>query len=405
MRATDASPVRVAHVATAAVGLLYLLLDQMLSLQAAGYDVTAISAPGPDARAVQDAGIRHIPVPMTRRVTPVQDLLSLRRLRKVFARERFDIVHTHNPKPGLLGQLAARAAGVPVVVNTVHGFYFHEHMAPLRRRFYVALEKAAARCSTLILSQNREDMATALREGICPADRIAHLGNGIDLQRFAPCAVTALQRERARREIGLPDGAKVVGFVGRLVAEKGLEELFEAAAIVRRRLPSVRFLFVGGTDGEKADALDPLQAHGLGRRGFARFVGHRTDMPVMYSLMDVLALPSHREGFPRAVMEASAMGVPCVVTDVRGCREAVEDGVNGSRVPLGDVPALADALVDILCDPNAARLMSVGGRRMALQQFDQTNVFDTVKSHYARLLADAGIRAPRSDGGTLAAAA
>jgi glycosyltransferase involved in cell wall biosynthesis len=385
---------KVAHVTTVAISLRGLLLNQMRSIGAAGYEVVGISAGGEDAAAVEAAGIRHIAVPMTRTFTPAADLVSLWRLYRVMCREGFTIVHTHTPKAGLLGRLAARLAGVPVVVATLHGFYFHDHMARLKRRFYVAAEKAGGCCADVILSQNREDVHTAVREGICPPGRIKYLGNGIDVRRFDRARLDPQVQAQKRAELGLAPGCPVVGFVGRLVAEKGIPELLRAAQRVLERLPATRFLFVGPIDREKPDVLRPETAREYGVADACVFTGRRRDMPELYGLMDVLVLPSHREGFPRAPMEASAMGVPCVVTDIRGCREAVEDGRNGLLVPLGDVPRLADAVLELLTDRDKAHRLGEAGRVLARERFDERRVFETVKAEYARLLAEKRLNVP-----------
>ena len=222
--------VKVAHVATVDLSLRFLLLRQMQSLQAEGYGIAAVSTPGPHVTTLEAEGIRHIPVTISRTLSPIQDLKSLWRLYRLMRREQFTIVHTHTPKAGLLAQLAARLAGVPVVVNTLHGFYFHEHMHPLVRRFYIAVEWVAARCSDLILSQNSEDARTAVSERICDSDRIKVLGNGIDLAQFDPTHVSTVDACARRRELGIPDGARVVGFVGRLAARrKGFLDFLAAA--------------------------------------------------------------------------------------------------------------------------------------------------------------------------------
>lgn len=379
-------PTKVAHITTIDLSLRHLLLNQMRSIQQAGFEVCGISAPGQNVATIEAAGVRHFAVPMTRNFTPLQDLKALWQLYRIIKRERFTIVHTHTPKPGLLGQLAARMAGVPIVVNTIHGFYFHEHMPAKQRRFYILLEKIAARCSDLILSQNREDMHTAIREGICAAAAIKHLGNGIDVTRFDRSRFSAKQLEQKRRELGLPGDAKVVGFVGRLVAEKGILEFLQAAQHVHERIPAAKFLFIGMIDHEKSDAVQPEIFRDYGLADACIFAGWRQDMPEMYALMDVFVLPSHREGFPRAPMEASAMEVPCVVTDIRGCREAVEHDRNGLMVPLRDVQALVDTMMALLTKPELAQRMAKEGRRMALERFDERMVFEKVKGEYRRLL-------------------
>jgi glycosyltransferase involved in cell wall biosynthesis len=182
-----------------------------------------------------------------------------------------------------------------------------------------------------------------------------------------------------------------VGFVGRLVKEKGILELLEAVNLVRAKIPDVQLLVVGPIDHEKEDAISTSIATDYGLDAVARFVGLRNDMPYMYALMDVFVLPSYREGFPRSPMEASAMGVPCVVTNIRGCREAVKHNQNGLLVPIGDVQALGEAIVRTLEDNNLACKLSRSGREMAIAQFDEQLIFSKVKQEYARLLKEKGI--------------
>ncbi|MEM7137043.1 MAG: glycosyltransferase family 4 protein [Myxococcota bacterium] len=383
---THAGKPRVAHVTTVDLSLRYLLLNQLQRIQNEGYEVYGISADGPDVSVVEAAGIPHFAVPMTRRFTPLADLRALVGLVRVMRREKFDLVHTHTPKAGLLGQLAARFAGVPAVANTLHGFYFHDDTKPVPRRFYIWMERIAALCSDIILSQNREDMATAVAEGIARPDRLKWLGNGIDLNRFDRQRLSADALDVLRTEIGLEPSAPVVGFVGRLVEEKGILDLLEAAKRIVRETPAAQFLIVGPYDEEKPDAIRPDIADRYGIAHRCRFVGMRDDMPELYALMDVLVLPSYREGFPRAPMEASAMGVPAVVTDIRGCREAVEDGTNGLRFPVADTEALAESVLTLIGDDAKRQAMGEAARRIAEERFDEQKVFDRVLGEYERLL-------------------
>lgn len=381
---------KVAHVTTVDMSLRGLLLNQLQSLRDEGYEVVGISSPGSDVPTIEAAGIRHIAVPISRNLTPLADLVSLWCLYQIMRRERFTIVHTHTPKAGLLGQLAARLAGVPIIVNTVHGFYFHEHMSARARRFYIAMEKVAAWCSHLILCQNEEDIQTAIKEGICTEGKIKLLGNGIDLTQFDPST--------EKREIsGIPLGAPVVGFVGRLAGRrKGFLDFLAAAKQIAARSPKVRFLIVGDADTGKPDAVEPSAAADYGIADCCVFLGHRpnAELPPLYKLMNVLVLPSLFEGVPRVVMEASAMGVPCVVSNVKGNREAVTDGRNGLLVPFGDVPALVAAITRILTEPATAQHMSLEACRMAAERFDERIVFEKVKAEYARLLREKGCVLP-----------
>jgi glycosyltransferase involved in cell wall biosynthesis len=383
--------VRVAHVCTIDLSLRYLLANQLRFLQQRGYDVVGVSNPGPDVPWLQSHGLRHVAVQMTRTFSPRADVAALQDLVRVFRRERPTIVHTHNPKPGLLGQIAARIAGVPVVVNTLHGFYFHDHMRPLPRRFYVLMEQLAAAQSDHILSQNPEDIRTAIDEHIAPAARLELLGNGIDLQRFHPDAIDADVVRATRAACGFGDDDVVVGFVGRLVAEKGVLELFEAVAAVRRRHPRVRLLVVGPVDHEKPDALQPSRAKDFGIDDVTHFAGMRQDMPALYASMDLFVLPSWREGFPRSPMEAAAMARPVVATDIRGCREVVVDGETGLLVPVREPAALEQAIDRLVDDPALRASMGRAGRALAERKFDEQLVFARVAATYERLLQQRGL--------------
>ena len=387
---------RVAHITTVDVSLHLLLLNQLLSIEEQGYKVTGISSPGDHVSVIEATGIQHIAVPMTRNFTPLADLVSLWRLYRILSRERFEIVHTHNPKPGLLGQLAAKMAGVPIIVNTIHGFYFHDGMSPFWQRFYILMEKIAARHSDAILSQNREDVLTAIDKGICSPDKIKYLGNGIDIHRFDRARVSAKAIARKRKEFNIDASRPVVGFTGRLVTEKGVLELLQAARLILDKISDVQFVFVGPIDREKPDALTPAVAKKYGVANACIFTGMCQDMPELYGLMDVFVLPSHREGFPRSPMEASAMSVPCVVTNIRGCREAVEHNRNGLLVPLGDVNALAIAILRLLSDRDLAQRMGEAGREMAKARFDEQQVFDKIKAEYTHLLGKKGLPLPET---------
>lgn len=391
---------RVAHIATSDLSLRFLLLNQLESFRAAGYEVVGVSAPGEEVSKLEASGVRHVAVEMTRgSKTPLGDLIALAKLALLLRREKVDIVHTHTPKAGLLGQYAALLAGVPIRVHTIHGLYFPGFMKPHQRWAYVLLERLTMAFSQCNLSQNPEDIPVAVREHICRADRIELLGNGIDVARFEPSRPELQTRQAIRAEVGIPRDALVVGMVGRLVAEKGYVEMFEAAAILCKNHPNVHFVFIGGLEPDKFDAVGPAD---LGRHGItevAHLLGHRRDVDRLYPIMDVFTLPSHREGFPRAPMEASAMGLPCVVTDVRGCRQTVDDGVTGFIVPAREPKALASALEKLLADGELRAKMGRAAREKALREFDERVVIRRILRAYARLLAEHGMApAGRDDG-------
>lgn len=401
------APVKIAHITTVDLSLRMLLQNQLTSLQQAGYDVVGVSSPGPHVAQVEAAGVRHRAIPISRRLTPLADLVSLYRLYRLMRREQFTIVHTHTPKPGLLGQLAARLAGVPIVVNTLHGFHFHERTSTWGRRFYIGLEKLVARCSDRVLSQNREDLETALSERICRDAQIEWLGNGIDLTQFDPERFSRDDVARRRMELGMEPSAPVVGFVGRLAAKrKGFLDFLAAGKRLVEELPRVRFLIVGETDHGKLDAVEPRVAEDYGIADHCVFVGQRPndELPLLYRCLDVLVLPSLFEGLPRVIMEAAAMGVPAVASDVKGNREAVIPGRTGRLVPWGDVAALAENVLDILIDEHEAAQLGAAARRLALAQFDEQTVFEKIGAVYAQLLRQKGLDPPEKVSGTFSGA-
>lgn len=376
---------RVLHVTNVDLTVRFLLLNQLHYLQARGYDAAAVCSPGPWIDEVEERGVRVHQVLMTRRMTPGADLRALLALVALFRRERPDIVHTHTPKAALLGQYAGRIARVPRLVHTIHGLYLPGHMTARARPFFLLLERAIMQFADAVLSQNREDVSTAIREGVCRADRISYLGNGIDLAQFDPAAVRDAERRRLRAELGLEAGHVVIGMVGRLVREKGYLEFFAAARALHQQFPEARFLVVGPLETEKRDALGPETARSYGLGEEIQFLGMRSDMPGLYTQIDVLVLPSHREGFPRVPMEAAAMGVPTIATNIRGCREVVVPGETGLLVPPRDPRALAAALGRLLRELGLRRAMGEAARRRALAQFDERVVFARVADTYQRL--------------------
>jgi glycosyltransferase involved in cell wall biosynthesis/ribosomal protein S18 acetylase RimI-like enzyme len=383
--------VRVAHVTTVDLTLRFLLLEQMKRLREEGYEVLAISAPGPWVPAIEAEGIRHVPWrSVTRSWDPLADVRAFWELRSILRRERVDILHTHNPKPGILGRIAARLAGVPIVVNTVHGLYAMPEDPWPKRVGVLGLERLAARFSDLELFQSEEDLRWARRIGLVPAGRTVFLGNGTDVERFEQDAVSPERRASLRAELGIPDGAVIVGTVGRLVAEKGYRELFAAAKQVRAEADGVAFLVAGDHDAAKPDAIPAAEVDRA--REDVIFAGWREDVRDLLALMDVFVLPSWREGVPRSAIEAAAMGRPLVVTDIRGCREVVRDGVEGILVPPRAPRRLAEAILELVRDPALRERMGKAARQRAEERFDERRVLETVVRTYRDLLGDKGLR-------------
>ncbi len=376
---------KLVHVTTVDMSLVLLLGPQLRAFAEAGMEVVAASAPGPFVPQLESWGIRHEPLRHATRSTAVgQDAMALVELWRLFRRLRPDIVHTHNPKPGLYGRVAARAAGVPGIVNTVHGLYASPEDRASRRAVVYALERAASMCSGAELVQNPEDLRVLARLGV-PRDKLVLLGNGVDLKRFRPRGSEQSCR-RARVDLGVGAGDVVVGTVARLVWQKGFRELFAAAERLRDTHPDVVFVVVGGADPDKSDAVPPEELDAVRRRARIVFAGSRDDMEQVYAGFDVFVLPSHREGFPRSAMEAAASGLPVIATDIRGCRQVVSHGQSGLLVPLRDSEGLAAAIEKLLRDPALRRRMGAAGRRKAEAEFDDRAVVSKTLDAYERVL-------------------
>jgi glycosyltransferase involved in cell wall biosynthesis len=381
-------PVRVAHLTTVDMSLELLLGPQLDAVVEAGGETIGISAPGPYVDALEQRGVRHVALPgSTRGWSLRSDLRAAAGLWRILRRETPSVLHTHNPKPGLYGRVVGRLAGVPVVVNTVHGLYATEDDPWTRRAVVYTLEAIASRFSDAELVQNAEDVETMRRLRLARRSKVAHLGNGVDLQRFRPDRLDPSRRAHLRSQWGADDDTMVVGCVGRLVAEKGYPELFEAVA----RLDGVSLVVVGGDDPDKPDALDPALLERARDAGVV-LLGHRDDAPDLLGAFDVFVLPSHREWQPRAAMEAAATGLPIVATDVRGCRQVVDEGVTGYLVPVRDPAALREALARLVGQPDLRRRMGQAALAKAAREFDERDVVRRVMATYAQVAARKGLR-------------
>jgi glycosyltransferase involved in cell wall biosynthesis/ribosomal protein S18 acetylase RimI-like enzyme len=377
---------RVAHLTTVDMSLRFLILPQ---LEAAARDgeAFAISAPGPYVGEIEKRGVKHYPIPSsTRGMDLVADVRAMVQLWHALKDIAPDVLHTHNPKPGVYGRVLGRLAGVPIVINTVHGLYATPESPLLKRLIVYGLEALASRFSDAELVQNPEDLELLAAKRIVSRSKLRFLGNGVDLSRFNPDRARKL-REEARQALGVGADEVMVGMVGRLVAEKGVSELIEAAGSLEA---SPTIVIAGPGDPSKDDAVDSdvLEA---GRAAGVRFLGMRDDIDAFYAALDIFVLPSHREGFPRAAMEAAASGLPLVLTDIRGCRQVVDDGVNGLLVPVGDPGSLATALNTLISDPDLRAAMGAASAARARAQFDESAVVETVMRTYAEVAAAKGL--------------
>jgi glycosyltransferase involved in cell wall biosynthesis len=374
---------KIAKVAAADMSIRFLLWDQIKVLQQAGHEVVAVCGPGEWVEKMRADGVCVEVIDIRRELSPLADLRALAQLYRLFRFHHFDVVHTHTPKAGLLGPVAARLAGVPVVVHTIHGLLFHDRMPRWKRCLFWLPEKWTAIFSHYLLSQSREDVDVAVRTHLCSRDKISYIGNGIDLTHFS--AKSNGERIRRRCQLGLTEDDFVIGSVGRLVYEKGFAELFAAADRLSSDPDPIKFLVVGPEEKNQNDAIDSGLMQELKRRGVIRFLGWRDDVVSWYPAMDLFVLPSHREGIPRACMEASAMQRPVIASDIRGCREVIEHGRTGLLVTMGDSVALAAAIRELRRDPLRRQQMGTEGRRHIAEQFDSRLVLQRLCNFYSRI--------------------
>jgi glycosyltransferase involved in cell wall biosynthesis len=369
--------------------------------RAQGFDVHALSSPGADLNefaAQNDVAVHALP--MCRRITPLHDLKSLWGLRLMIRRLRPDVVHAHTPKAGLLTMLAAWLSRVPVRIYHIHGLPLMTARG-LTRTVLRWTERVACRLAQQVLCVSHSVREVALAERLCPITKIKVLLNGtiggVDAEHlFNPAVAPPDVRQEARARHGIPDDAFVVGFVGRIVRDKGIIELTHAWAKLREELSHVHLMLVGAVEAE-----DPLpgevefQLRGDPRVHWTGFLPLKS-VPRVYPAMDLLVLPTYREGFNTVCLEAAAMELPVVGTSVPGVVDAVEPDVTGTLVPPHDPTALADAIRSYVCDPDRRRQHGLAGRRRVLRDYRPQDVNDALVGEYRQMLTERGM-SPETD--------
>lgn len=356
-------------------------------LHARGWDVHVVCAPGPLLEELRDEpGITVHPLAMAREPSPVADLRALLAWHRLLRRVRPDIISVGTPKAGLLGGLAARMAGVPARVYHLRGLRL-ETASGLQRRILTVLERVAMRSAHNVVSVSESLRRRTLDLRLVAPARIRVLGAGSSNGVVIPPAVpTGAERAARREELGLDPHVPVVGFVGRLTRDKGLDVLAAARKLLVQRGVDHQLLVVGGVD----ENADPRILHGLRAAGRPPVeTGHVPDARPLYAAMDLLCLPTLREGFPNVVLEASAAGLPTVTTDATGAVDSVVDGVTGRLTATGDPESLADGLEALLAaTPEKRASLGAAARHRVEREFSREHIWSLLDEFLSSTAAD-----------------
>jgi glycosyltransferase involved in cell wall biosynthesis len=378
----------------------HFILPLMRAQRDWGFEVEAACTPGEFVGAIESEGFKVHPIPISRSFNLAAHFQSYRALRALFTREKFAAVHAHTPVAALIGRPAARRSGIPVVVYTAHGFYFHERMHPLVRRAHIALERWAQRYADFLLTQSAEDRQTAIETRIATADRSLAIGNGVDTKLFRPDLIAPAERAAVRAEFGLtPADGPLITMMGRLVREKGYFELVEAWSRVHAHFPKARALFIGDalpSDREDSAARLRERIRELKLENSITLAGLRRDVPRLLAASDIFILPSWREGMPRSILEAMASGLPVIATNIRGCREEVIEGETGFLVPVQDPNAIAEALTLLIGDAQLRAAMGRASRLRAQSEFDERLVIHRQEKIFRQLFNEKSLPWPGS---------
>lgn len=376
---------KIARIATVPFFLYNHLRGQIQATVDAGHEVTLVSGSGPEVewlKAIPGVKFREIDIP--RKISPLRDLRALWQLYLFFRRERFDIVHSTTPKAGMLCALAAFFARIPIRLHTFTGQAWME-LHGIMRMIAKAGDRVTASLNTLCYADSPSQLDFIFSEHIASEGRVLVLGAGslagVDLSRFAP-EKWADSKASISGEIGIPPGHSVITFIGRITKDKGIGELLAAFDALRKDGLRCTLLLIGPGEG-KGGALS-VGAQESGDPDI-RLLGYCPQPERYLAVTDIFCLPSYREGFGNVAIEAAAMGVPTVGTDIIGLKDAVIEGTTGILVPPKDKKALANALRTLLIDENLRKRMGASAKERAASEFSSVKVNSLVLSEYDRL--------------------
>lgn len=386
-------PIRVVHIITRLIlggaqeNTLYTAIGQHRDPR---FDVTLLcgideAGEGNMFGEVNRAGLKTVVMPsLLREIRPLTDLKALVDVYRFLKKGRYTVVHTHSSKAGIIGRIAAKAAGVPVIVHTLHGVVFHQYQSPWKNRTYIALKRFCAPMAHKIISVSAIMGKAALDRGIGRPDQHITIFSGIELDLFLSVR-DRLSVEEAKRRVGIPADAAVVGKIARFFELKGHDQFLEAAAQIARQAPETYFLLVG--DGPLRDKLRADAARlGIGHRVVMTGRVRPESVPDFIQAMDVVVHTSLREGIARVLPQAGAVGKPVVTFDLDGAPEVIRDGVSGYLVPAVDTNRVAERTVELLRDPERRRVFGEAGRAFATEHFSVERMIEQINNVYLELL-------------------
>jgi glycosyltransferase involved in cell wall biosynthesis len=349
------------------------------------FEVLAVSSPDKILEQVGvREGVRTAPITMTRAITPMKDLKALWQLYKLLKKEKPAIVHTHTPKAGLLGMMASRLAGVPIRMHTVAGLPLMENTG-LKRRVLDFVERLTYSCATGVYPNSKHLSDFIIDNRFCNTNKLKVLGNGssngINTYFFQPTEELDKAACELRKKHGLTDKDFVFVYVGRLVKDKGIEELVEAYSQLKKKHPHIKLLLVGPYEPER-DPLTPEIRENIEKDDTIIKAGFQSDVRPYLMISQALAFPSYREGFPNVPMQAGCFNLPAIVTDINGCNEIIEDGKNGLIIPVKNVPELYRAMERLLTDPALYLTLQSNARQTIVDRYEQKYLWELLLKEY-----------------------
>jgi glycosyltransferase involved in cell wall biosynthesis len=364
---------------------LKILLNNQLTYMKDYYEVIAVSSDEKELKEVAvQSGVRTVPINMTRKVSPIADTVALFRLIRFFKKEKPLIVHTHTPKAGLLGMVAARLTGIPIRLHTVAGMPLLETQG-IRRKVLELAEKMTYRCAVKVYPNSHEMKNIIIRNGYSKADKLKVIGsgssNGIDCSYFDSNRINATDIAATRQKLGISEKDFVFCFIGRIVSAKGIKELVNAFVQLALKNDHVKLVLVGSFEPD-LDPIDATTLQHLQHHPAIKMAGFQNDVRPYLACCHVFVFPSYREGFPNVVMQAGAMGVPCIVSDINGCNEIIIEGKNGLIVPAKDAEALRQAMAACIADPELICRMAKSSRELIVQRYDQKAIWSCILAEY-----------------------